>query len=54
MKTQDKVRSKKKAIFKAFNEDFNKDKTNREAFCGSINLKIEPIDYQRKLRNEWK
>jgi hypothetical protein len=54
MKTQLKNRRTKKSDFKLINEDINKNKINREIFCGSIQLKIEPINYQRKMRNEWK
>lgn len=54
MKTENKTRKTKKQGFITINENINKDKINRELFWGSINLKIEPLDYQRKMRNEWK
>jgi hypothetical protein len=53
VKTESKTRTNK-GSFKTINEDINKPKMNRESFCGSIKLKVDPLAYQRKIRNEWK
>ena len=47
-------KGKRKSPFKSKNADIKVNAVNREAYCGAINLKINPVAYQRKSRNEWK
>ena len=47
-------KTNKKKFIKNINGSIKTSNINRENFCGSIDLKIEPIAYQRKIRNEWK
>jgi hypothetical protein len=47
-------KGRQKASFKSKNTEVKINTVNREAFCGAINLKIDPVTYQRKSRNEWK
>lgn len=54
MKTIGKTRNRKNSLFKEINNSGSKLKINREAFCGVIDFKIEPLAYQRKIRNEWR
>jgi hypothetical protein len=54
VKTENKSRVNKKVVFKTINENINKPKMNRESFCGSVKIDIDPVTYQRKMRNEWK
>ena len=53
MKLLEKKRSQKSS-FKSKNTEIKINAVNREVYCGAINLKIDPITYQRKSRNEWK
>lgn len=47
-------KGRRKSSFKSINKEIKVNAINREAFCGAINLRIDPIAYQRKIRNEWK
>ncbi len=53
MKTKTKNKQAKKATFKRINRGDQGNLIDRQNFCGSINLKIDPMNYQRKMRNEW-
>ncbi len=54
MKTENKTRYKEKSLFKFIDKNIERKAINRESFCGSINNKIDPLVYQRKMRNDWK
>jgi hypothetical protein len=47
-------KGRQKTSFKSKNTEVKINNVNREMFCGAINLKIDPVTYQRKSRNEWK
>ena len=47
-------KERQKSSFKSKNTEIKNNAVNREVYCGAINLKIDPIAYQRKSRNEWK
>ncbi len=47
-------KGRQKTSFKSKNTEVKINNVNREVFCGAINLKIDPVTYQRKSRNEWK
>ena len=53
MKISEKRKTKKKSAFSLFNEKAKLSAPDRSRFCGSIKLKIDPLEYQRKMRNEW-
>ena len=54
MKTENKAKSKSKPRFKILNETHENPRKDRLEFCGAIHLKIDPIAYQTKMRNEWR
>lgn len=35
-------------------ENSNKSSLDLEKYCGALKLKVDPLDQQKELRNEWK
>ena len=46
--------SKAKNVVKEYNADVKQNAPDRSEFCGKVQLGIDPVAYQKKMRNEWK
>lgn len=44
----------KKAIKELFLKILPKKKFDAQKYCGIIDIKVDPLKYQRSLRDEWK
>ncbi len=55
MKTGEKVKKvKKKVVVKEYNADVKINAPDRSEFCGAVQFGVDPMVYQKKMRNEWK